>query len=181
MPRRPCENARVSGQAGRYQRTFSGLVASLGLLLVVILAVAGFRVLNGGDKEHPIETVDYASSLPYWRSHATFALLAPPALPQGWVATSVRLSDDEPQAWHLGVLDADGRYLGIEQQNLPVATMVDTYVGDEAERVGTWQGWQEYDGKGRDHALVRRDADVTTLVIGSVSLSRLHDYVALLR
>jgi hypothetical protein len=175
----------VSQQSARYQRTFSGLVGAMVVLLLVVLAFVLFRALNRSDVEDPVQPVDYADNLEFWQSEASFELLAPAALPDGWIATSARFESSKPQSWHLGVLTDDDHYIGIEQERADEASMVGEFVdehavaGDEVSVTGAT--WHAYSDEGGDHALVRRADGVTTLVVGTVSQDRLIAFVETLR
>ena len=68
---------------------------------------------------------------------ATFDVIAPKSLPKGWIATSARFG---PEAWHLGVLTADDKYIGLEQTTTSAKGIVDDFapksraIGDGAAR-----------------------------------------------
>jgi hypothetical protein len=161
------------------------MLAALGVLLAVVIGFVVFRSAVRGNQDTPLETVDYAASLPFWRSEAKFALLAPPTLPAGWRATSADFVDTRQQSWHLGVLTDQGHYVGIEQASDSIDEMVREFVDSDAERGGQTQigghSWTEYSDRGGDHALVRRAAGVTTVVVGSLPQDQLVQYVASLR
>jgi hypothetical protein len=175
----------VSQPSARYQRTFSGMFGAMLVLVLVVLAFVAFRAINRSDVEDPVKAVDYADSLAFWQSQANFEILAPESLPAGWIATSVQFVADKPQSWHLGVLTDDNHYIGIEQGRDAEAAMVEDYVDAEAEAGGevTVAGdtWHAYSDHGGDHALVRRDRGLTTLVVGTVSQDELISYVETLR
>lgn len=174
----------MSGQAGRYQRSSSGMVGAMVILLVVIGAYVGFRALNRNQPDNPVRPVDYEQTASFARRQADFPLLAPVSLPSGWMATSVDYQED-PTRWHLGVLTDEDEYIGLEQSRAPVDSLVETYVDREARRTGgvqvaggTWSTWSDAGG---DTALVRREEGVTTLVVGTPDLQVLEDYAASLR
>lgn len=176
---------RMSEQAGRYQRSFAGMVGAMVVLVLVVLAFVGFRDLNRDDPADPVRAVDWKTPLRFAREAAPFPVLAPDRMPAGWMATSVRYQEGRRPAWHLGMLTEDQHYVGIEQATRPVDGMVTDFVDEEAEqghdvRVGgvTWQSWSD---DGGDHALTRRSGGVTSLVVGTVSSGDLADFVATLR
>ena len=175
----------VSERPGKYQRSFSGLVAAMAVLLLVVVGFVVFRGSFRDNQQVPVKAVDYAASLPFIREKATFPVLAPPSLPEGWRATSIRFEEARPQSFHLGVLTDEDEYLGIEQARDGVAEMVDEFVddeatkGDEAEVAG--KTWTTYTDEGGDVALVRREAGVTILVVGTVTGGELRAYVETLQ
>ena len=171
----------MSGQAGRYQRSATGMIGAMVVLLVVVVGFVVLRDLNRREPPSPVEAVDYQPTLRYARANADFAVLAPDRLPAGWKATTVEFVP-EPSRWHLGVLTDQGRYVGLEQAFRTPRSMVRTYVDSAPSQGGQvvvagqrWRTWTDADG---DTALVRRQGPVTTLVVGSVGRDVLVDYVA---
>lgn len=186
----------MSEQPARYQRSFSGLIGALLVLILVVGTFVVFRGLNRSDPADPVQEVDYLQSVRFARDAADFELLAPRQLPAGWIATSVRFQDADPdkQSWHLGLLTQDRRYVGLEQARRSAAEMVARHVDEDARRAGevdidgtAWQSWTDPgrsatdpNGEG-DLALVNQRRDVTTLVVGTDSLEALTGFVQLLR
>jgi len=157
----------------------------MAVLVALVLGYVGLRSLISSPPNDE-QTVDYARVVPDVRKAARLAILAPPSLPHGWRATSVRFTDDPPQHWHLGVLTEQNRYVGLEQGQQSVTAMVNEYVDSAASRrrsvrVGA-RTWASYADSGGDLALVRRDGQTTTLVVGhEVPRATLVRYVASLR
>ena len=175
----------MSEHAGRYQRSAGGMVGAVAVLVALVLGYVGIRALISSPPDDE-RTIDYARVVPDVRRAAQLAVLAPPSLPSGWRATSVRFSVSPPQHWHLGVLTDHNRYVGLEQGPQSVPVMVREYVDSAASRgkpvrVGT-RSWSTYSDSGGDLALVRRDGRTTTLVVGhEVPQATLERYVASLR
>ncbi len=188
----------MTEKAGRYQRSFAGM---LGALLVLILGIGVFVVLRDVtrvDPPDPVRPVDYVQPARFAQEEAPYEVLTPRALPEGWTATSVRFQPAaEDRSWHVGVLTEDQRYIGIEQAERTPEAMVADFVDEEAQEGGevdidgrTWRVWTD---PGRDPgadpgtapagdlALVREDDDATTLVVGTVSQDELGEFVATLR
>lgn len=172
-------------QAGRYQRSFPGMIGAMLVLIGVVLAFVVFREVNRNDPADPVKPVDYAAPARYAQQSVDYELLAPETLPDGWKATSVSFRAQPDQAWHLGCLTEDGHYVGLEQAERPAYAMVDDFVDKDASRgpdvrLGgqTWQSWTDAEG---DRALVREDGDTSTLLVGDVPQSVLEEYYATLR
>ena len=170
----------MSEQPGRYQRSASGMIGAMLVLLAVVGAFVVFRAVNRNEPESPVRTVDYQQTLDYARDQADFPLPAPASLPEGWRATSVDFVP-EPLRWHLGLLTDEDRYVGLEQSRSSVDKMVETYVDPEAIRGKpvqvegqTWRTWTD---EGGDTALTRETGEVTTLVVGTAGLDVLVDFV----
>ena len=176
----------MSGQSGRYQRSFGGMVGAMLLLVVLIVAWVGFRALTSSQPPSPVQTVDYSSEVPLAKKAATFDLVAPSHLPRGWRATTVSFVDTTPQHWHLGMLTDRSRYVGLEQGHDPVRAFVSRYV-DKAAAQGrpvqvAGRPWETWSDSGGDQALVRRAGSTTTLVVGhDVPKSELVSFAAGLR
>ena len=177
------DNGRVSEQAAKYNRSFSGMIGAMVVLVLVVLVFVAFRAVNREDATVEIEAVDYAGPAEYAQDTAEFAVLVPAELPDGWKATSVRFDQGRDQTWHLGVLTDDEKYVGLEQADRSVGDMVATFVGEETEVGGevdvdgtTWQVFR--DTADDDVALVTEDAQVVTVVVGSVDEETLTSYAA---
>ena len=97
----------MSAQAGRYQRSFAGMIGAMIVLVLVVGAFVLFRDAIREEPANPVEAVEIERPVEYARSEADFDLLAPDELPDGWIATSVRFTQGEEQAWHLGLLTDD--------------------------------------------------------------------------
>lgn len=128
--------------------------------------------------------VEYSETATSARLAATYPLLAPTSLPEGWRANGVRFSPGGSQAWHLGVLTDENRYIGLEQEKVPVDDLIETYA-EGAERVGTVDvggtTWQVHEGPDGRLAWTVETPEVSTLVTTtSVSPEDLERYVALL-
>jgi Protein of unknown function (DUF4245) len=176
----------VSQQSARYQRSSGGMVGALLVLLVLILAYLGLQALTGNRHPDPVHAVAYSQDVPAARKAADFPLLAPPELPRGWRATTVSFAPPPDSHWHLGVLTAADRYVGLEQGHDSVRSMVRAYVDEAAERGRPvdveGSTWASYTDSGGDLALVRRSRGTTTLVVGhDVTRSDLAAYTARLR
>lgn len=176
---------RSAEHGGRYQRSTSGLLGALVVLLAAVLAVVGFRALIGDEPSSPVRAVDYEQDAVFASEAAKFDLVAPRSLPEGWRATTVRFNP-ALQSWHIGLLTGEDKYVGLEQASESVDSMVETYVdqnaskGDPVEVAG--QSWSTYTDSGGDLALVRKDTDTTTLVVGSdVAQAELVAFVESLR
>jgi hypothetical protein len=174
----------VSEQPGRYQRSFSGLIGAMVVLLLVVGAFVVFRGLFRTDAEVTVRAVDYQRTQSFAQEQIDFPILAPETLPEGWRATSVRFVPDPPR-WHLGVLTDEDRYIGLEQSRSSEKKMVETYVDRDAVRGepvkvagDTWQMWTD---EGGDTALTRVEDEVTVLVVGTPDLEVLVEYVETLR
>jgi hypothetical protein len=176
----------VSEQPGRYQRSFGGLIGAMVVLLLVVGAFVVFQDVTSREPANPVQAVAYQRTAQYARRQASFRLLAPPRLPQGWRATSVGFTPPPKEHWHLGVLTNQNRYVGLEQGTITPAAMLKKYVDKHTAERGpvsvagrTWHTWTD---SGGDVALVHRAAGATTLVEGhDVPVPQLKAYISSLR
>lgn len=180
------DNGAVSGQAGRYQRSAAGMVGAMVVLVAVVVGFVALRDANRADPRSPVSAVEFTRAADFAQQKAGFDLLVPVSLPQGWRATTVEYVPGDEERWHLGLLTDDDRYVGIEQADDSVRTMVERHVdvqtkrGDPVEVDGA--SWATYTDDGGDLALVRRDAGTTSLVVGhEVPRAELVAFVASLR
>jgi hypothetical protein len=146
------------------------MIGAMVVLVAVVVAFVVFRDANRADPASPVQAVDYGRDADYARQQASFDLLAPESLPQGWKATTVEYVPGPDDRWHLGMLTENDRYVGLEQSDDPVRSMLETHVDPEPTPgkpvLVDGVRWSTWADSGGDLALVRRDAGTTTLVVG---------------
>ncbi|WP_405586912.1 DUF4245 domain-containing protein [Streptomyces sp. NBC_01190] len=147
--------------------------------LTLSLIVLGFAVfliylfIPHDSNADPVRVVPFSVELGQARRDAPFPVAGPEGLGARWRSTSVTYDGANRQdiTWHLGFIDPQEQYVALEQSNGPA----DTFIADvtlNAHRDGTrtvqagGQSWQRYTG-GRYTALVRKEHDVTTVVLGT--------------
>lgn len=167
-----------STRSSRGNPSMGDVLRSMGVLALVILAIWGFGKIFTQTPDAPTPSVDYAATLKSARPAADFALLAPPALPAGWKATSVRF---DPQSWHLGVLTADGDYIGLEQAKISVDRAADQFAKGSAAagtaRIGS-ETWNVRKGPRHYLTYVRSQGGLTTLVTGDAPRRTVEGYIS---
>lgn len=172
----------MSNQAGRYTRSFPGLIGAMAVLIGVVIVFVVVRGSVREDLETPVRDVDYASSLDFFELQAGFPILAPPALPSGWVATNAEVDPGPPATWRLNIFTADERYVGLQQAVDSEASMVSEFVDEDAEEGDpvdvAGETWTSYTDSGGDTALARTEGEVTTVVVATVSLEELVGFVS---
>jgi hypothetical protein len=167
------------GSPGRYQRTTQGLVASMVVTVLVVVAVFLFLRLDNGAAEQGPTTVDYTEAVDAARD-AGVTVVHPASLPEGWRATSVELVPPPRSAWGIGMLTADGTFAGVRQEADSLDDLLDTYVDEDAQQgddatfdspvATTWTTWTD-DGGDTAYA-TQLDVDgeqQTVLVYGSAT------------
>lgn len=168
-----CEDGAVSEQPGRYQRSTSGLLASILVTLLAIGAFVGVRALVREDAAQDPEPVDYLAAVGQ-AQEAGVDVVYPSAVPEGWIATSVDLTQGDRPAWGLGMLTDDGRFVGLRQEDGSVDDLLETYVDEQATEVGETglaspvaSTWRVFEDDGGDRAYAAEVGDDVVLVYGS--------------
>jgi hypothetical protein len=162
------------------EQTFGDLARSIALLLLIIGVIYGVGSLITEEEERPVRAVDYRGQLTAARDLADYPVVAPRELAAGWVPTSVDVqSSGGTVRWHLGFLTPQEEYVGLEQSDFEAQDLVTRYAGD-LRRTGVvsvrGQQWRLYRGE-PDTALVRRDGDVATVVVGTAPADVLTRFV----
>ncbi|MFH9265394.1 DUF4245 domain-containing protein [Streptomyces sp. NPDC017546] len=156
------------------------------LSTLVIAACAGviYLFIPKDENADPIKPVDFTVELATVRTAASYPVAAPEGLPKEWKATSVRYDEVAGDAWHLGFLDADRRYVAVEQSTAAARTYVPE-VSQKAKDTGRTETvagreWQVWEGAKYD-ALVLPGKGHTTVVTGSAPKESLVKMAAALK
>ncbi len=164
---------------GRYQRTVAGGVGSMIVLVAVVLAFVLFRDAFRDNDAVELEPVDYLAVVGP-AQESGFEVVYPPSLPRGWRATSVDYDPGTRPAWGVGMLTAEGKFVGLRQEDDDLDSLLETYVDEEAvegERVDVDGAivteWQEWSDDGGDHAFTATVADHEVMVYGSAPVEDL--------
>ncbi len=174
------------GRQPSYQRSASGLVAAMVVIVLVVLGWVLFRAVTSDKPETAVRTVEWTGWADSARQDGALAVLAPERLPEGWRATSAKYDTGVAPQWRLGMLTADGKFVGLVQSRASVDDLVTAHVDEDAEQgpdveiAGhTWQSWSD---SGGDHAVSRTvehgqlvDA---VLVYGSAPEQQIREFAA---
>jgi Protein of unknown function (DUF4245) len=176
------------GGGGRYNRSASGLIGSM---IVIVLVVIGFVVFRGAfskdiDEGAP-DAIDYLETVEQYQAGG-LTVVYPETLPDGWIVTRadaerVERPGDQP-ALGIDLYTDDDRYVGIKLADEDVDDLLEEYVDDDPAEddpltgaggvAADWEGWSD---DGGDHAFTAVYGDRTLLVFGSVSADELADVV----
>ncbi|MDO9456939.1 DUF4245 family protein [Nocardioides sp.] len=180
------EQGGPSGQAGRYNRSFEGLI---GAMIVIVLVVVGFvvyRSIFSDPPVQPIPDVDYRAQVLDLQVNGLDDVVYPADLPDGWRSTEVRFKPGQDQRLEINFFTDDKDFVGLRQVDEDVEDLLeesgvedaaeeDPLTGDAAGSVADrWDGWSDEDG---DHAYSAEVGSQTVLVYGSVSAGDLADLV----
>ena len=174
------------GQPSRYTRSFGGMTGALIVTVLFVIAFVTWRGLFRTDTDDTPQPVEWQESVEL-ADQAGLQVVRPRELPEGWTATSVDLFAGDDPRWGLGVLTADGDFVGIRQQDTSVDALVELYVDERAEAgddatvasevTDTWQTWSD---DGGDHGYSTEVGDEAVLVYGSAPVEDIETFLGLL-
>ena len=158
-----------TGQPSRHQRSTGGLIGSMIVLVLVVLAIVLFRGAFRNTPDYQPQDIDYLD-LVFGVQQLGVTPAYPPELPDGW--TTKATSEAGDTAFDLVFTTADEHTAGVHQADAGTRELIDTYVGGSAGEtddslttaLGTWTGWDDTDG---DHAWTTDLGDETVLVYSS--------------
>jgi hypothetical protein len=177
--------ARAQSQADRAKaRTMTNMVWAL---LACFIVVAFLMIVTWRPKEEKVRAVEYTAQLQNARKAAPW-VRGPEPMPSGWSATSVqfRAPQQSPVTWHLGVVTAAKKYVGLEQSNVTANAYQFSKLGKTADDgtstvAGvTWQRKKLLE-RDNDQALVLIGSGVTTIVTGNAGYQALETFATALR
>ena len=166
---------RSSSQERAAKFTAANMVRSLLPLTVIVLALVGLVALrqNGAD---PVRTVETTSGIQLAAARASYDVLAPQDLPDGWAATSVRtdagqaVDPGDPVTLAIGYYTPDEEYAGFVIGDDPraddLATVVDGAVEDGTVDIDGRQ-WTRLTTARDETAYRLTDGTATVVVTGS--------------
>lgn len=152
--------------------------------LVIVMLIGGlWGWMNSRDNETtPVQEVSWTRSLEAANADGILNVIAPTTLPDGWRATSVRYIRGQSASWHLGILTADEKYVGIEVALTAPETLVRRHVDKKAEQLDPvmvgGQKWDSWVDDGGDYALSRQDGRQSTLIVGTEPPEVIREFVA---
>jgi hypothetical protein len=177
--------ARAQSAADRGKaRTLKNMVWAL---LACFVVVAFLALVTWRPKEEKVRAVEYTAQVQDAKKVASW-VRGPEPMPSGWTATSVRFAAPEqrPITWHLGIVTAEKKYVGLEQSNITGKAYQSDELGRTTDdgtstvRGVTWQRKTLLDRKD-EHALVLVGSGVTTIVTGNAGYPALETFAATLR
>jgi hypothetical protein len=170
-------------EPSRYSRTTNGLLASLLVTVLAVVAFVLFRETFRDPPEIPRGAVDYLGTVEDAQDGG-IELIYPSSIPEGWDVTHIDFVRGQRPAWGVGMLTEDGRYVGLRQEDADVDDLLEAYVDQNAEpgdqntiesgvATGPWQTWADADGDLAFSTTVDQGVETTLgetlLVYGSAS------------
>lgn len=181
------QHAEPAGKPGRYQRSAAGLVASLVVTVIGVLALLYFMGLFRPDFEAKPEAVDYLETVQSVQD-AGLRPPYPPSLPKGWIATGVEVSIEKPQLFMLRMLTDDDRFVAVRLEQTSVGALLAAWVDEDTATAAGYtvpasvarpvaREWEGYTDDGGDSAYAAEVAGGTVLVFGSAPAADLRTIV----
>ena len=148
------------------------LVVCLAAILVVILLVPRPNAIV----QPPVDVAGFA---PGASQQVGFPVSVPRGLPEGWRATSVRISraTDDVLTWHAGYQTASDQYAAVEQAKNGSSEWLRAQVNrgrDEGTQDVAGHTWKRINRMDKvQRSLVLQDGAITTIVTGTASWEEL--------
>ena len=166
------------------------MIVAMGVLMVPIALIVAFFTRT---PEPVVQHLDYAPVARLAAGEATFPVLVPAHLPQGWTATRARWTPEgkpdfngEPAAgntWQLGMLSPERSYVAVDQRDASQELFIQQVTrGGVAQGSSTIEGavWQRYLSEdGRTRSLVQRGV-AATIVSGDLEYEALEAFASTL-
>lgn len=180
--------AGASGRPGKYQRSAAGLAVALLVTAVVVLGLVWFLGLFRAETTTEPEAIDYLTAVESLQDSGTNPVY-PASLPEGWIATIVDVEAGAGGQPGVGLkfLTDEGRFVGIQQEEASVTSLLRSYVDEDAaeadgyrNRAAVAPNWDGYADDGGDTAYVAEIDEVMVLVYGSAPAEDLQQLIDLL-
>jgi hypothetical protein len=151
-------------------------------MVVLVVVVVAYWALNNVTHDTPDvggSAVDYRAAVhDVQAADAPLKVVYPASLPAGWKATSAVYTPQSGPgthpSWRLGVVTSHDTFLGVDLEQAPLTTMVETYIDKDASSDGekklhTQLGdtWSTYSDSGGDTGFATELGDDVLLVYGS--------------
>ncbi|MBK8461748.1 MAG: DUF4245 domain-containing protein [Nigerium sp.] len=175
----------------RRNATVIQMIVAMVVIFVPIIVITRLFTI---DPEPAVNVVDYRPLAVVAAGEASFPVLAPENLPEGWVATRARWipagqravgGDPVPaDTWQLGLLSPQQSYVALDQR-APAAPAFVEEVTRGGKAAGSsevaGQSWGRYVSQdGRTRSLVGVEGDATTIVSGDLPFEALEAFASTL-
>lgn len=168
--------------------TAGDMVRSLVVIIVPLLIIFFFFTRNLDD--HPVEEVDVAPILTAARQEASYPVVVPVNLPDGWVPTRVSWEPDgrdgvpPEQFWRVGYLSPQEIYFEVNQSPDGSTLITDQTregVPDGTSSIGDAEWERRISPDGRTRSLVQSTDEVTTVIVADADYAALEAFAGTLR
>jgi hypothetical protein len=175
----------AEGKPSRYNRTFNGLIGSMIVTVIAVVAFVGLRAVFSDNDATPVTSEDYLPLVEQIQD-AGLDVVYPASLPDGWIAREPTFQPGQRPHWELGFLTEDG-FVGLRQEDADLDGILEESLNGSAEEgpeadvpsaVGdTWQTWTTSEG---DLAYSTELGDDELVVFGSASAAEQEELIGLL-
>ena len=173
------DSARSKESAGRYQRSFSGMIGAMLVSLALIAGFVLFRAVNRDNQAVQPEPVDWIGSVRYIQDSGA-SVYYPTTQPEGWIATSADYRPGTRPLWSIGFLTPAGDFVGLHEEDRSVEDLIGELVDEHAAegdpvRLPAGTEWRSFTDAGGDFALAREQDDETIVVFGTAEPQVIED------
>lgn len=175
------------GGAGRYTRSFNGLIGAMAFMVVLVVGAFVLRDLVFGTPEErrpvAVEYLDDIQGL----QQAGFDPVYPETLPDGWIVSEVSAELGDVATFRINLYTPGNDFVGIRQEPSDLEDLLVSYIDEDTvsedalvevnDVDATWEGWSDAGGDLAYSATVGGD---TVLVFGNVSAAELRSIVEVL-
>lgn len=172
----------------------SSAVHMLVAMLVLLVPVVGLTWMFTRDPQPQVAAIEYRPVAEQAAAEASYPVLVPANLPDGWVATRARWTptgrpgvggDPVPgDTWQLGFLSPQETYLALDQRDAAVEPFVADVTRSgraDGESAVAGRAWQRYTSSdGRTRSLVLREDEDVAIVSGDVPYEALEAFASTL-
>jgi len=169
----PVSDAPGTGRPGRYQRSTSGLIGAMIVLVLVVLGIVVYRGVFRDTPTYEPEHLDYLELVGTVQRDGVKTVY-PAELPDGWYAKDVTFTPGDRPVLDLALTTDDGRFAGVHQEDRSIDELVSTYVDTDATEGpkvrlpgSVAQTWRTFSDSGGDHAFAAEVGRDSVLVYGS--------------
>lgn len=166
------------------------IVAMLVLFVPVVLVTRLFTV---DPAEPPIRAIDWRPVAAQAAATASYDVLAPTNLPEGWISTRARFTESgrslngEPalgDTFQLGFLSPEQRYIALDQRDVAAGAFIAAVTRQgrpDGESAAGGRDWARYVSEdGRTHSLVEQQGDAASIVSGDLPYEALEAFASTL-
>lgn len=151
-------------------------VLVMGGLIIALYFIGQFFYGN----EAPPRNVDYACTAQEAREAVEWPLYTPQNVPEGWTSNHARFTPGVNSSWRMGMITADGDYIGLEQHGLSVDDALAKYAPDSTEVETTSVAghlWQVFADERNNISFIRSENERIVLITGNAPRTVIEDYI----
>ena len=149
----------------------------IGGLILGLYAIGQFFYGNEPEKRN----VDFACVALDARKAVDWPLYTPQSVPEGWTSNFASFEPGNEAVWRMGIITENDKYLGLEQNALPVQDALEKYAPN-SKQTGTVEitgnAWDVYEDGNGTTSYIRVEQDRVVLVVSTTEESVARAYIA---